>query len=196
MTLTAADVSVFYSPTFSYFGYVQARDRINRKGQERPMTIIFIIMKDTVDERVVDVLELNRQLTDTFMESKRNYTMATKTGTAKKTTPAKTETAKAPKAAVVKEGYTASMLAGKLGIEPAELRKHLRATGAEKPAGGWTWPSEKAADPVAKQVQARIKELAAAPAKEKAPAKKPADAPKPAAKPAAKKPAAKKPTAK
>lgn len=197
MTLAAANVVAFYSPTFSYIGYVQARDRINRKGQERPMTIIFIIMKDTVDERVVDVLESNRQLTDTFMESKRNYAMATKKPAAKET-PVKT--------AGVKTGYTASAMAEALGISPADLRKHLRSTGAEKPAGGWTWESEKAAASVRKQVEARIKELASAPAKEtKAPAKKPeakttatkastkaaSDAPKPAAKKVVKKPAAK-----
>lgn len=190
MTLTAADVVAFYSPTFSYIGYVQARDRINRMGQKRPMTIIFIIMKDTVDERVVDVLELNRQLTDTFMESKRNYTMATKSNKA----------APAEKATTVKTGFTASQMAESLGVTPAELRKHLRATGAEKPAGGWTWESEKAASGVKKAVEARIKELASAPAKEKAPAAKKPAAEKPAAtepkKPAAKKPAAKKPTAK
>lgn len=194
MTLTAADVSIFYSPTFSFLQFAQARDRINRKGQLRPMTIISIIMANTVDERVMDVLESNRQLTDTFMESKRNYTMATKKPTAK------TETA--PKTAAVKTGFTASNLAEKLGIEPAELRKHLRAIGAVKPAGGWTWDNEKAAADVTKQVQTRIKELAAAPAKEKAPAKAPAEKPaakKPAAKAtdaAPKKPAAKKPTAK
>lgn len=199
MTLTAADVSVFYSPTFSYFQFAQARDRINRKGQLRPMTIISIIMADTVDERVMDVLESNRQLTDTFMESKRNYTMATKKPTAKPEA--------APKTTAVKTGFTATAMAEKLGIEPAELRKHLRATGAVKPAGGWTWDNEKAASDVIKSVQTRIKELAAAPAKEKAPAKTVAktEAPskatggakKPAKADAApKKPAAKKPTAK
>lgn len=159
MTLTAADVSVFYSPTFSYIGYSQARDRINRKGQGRPMTIIFIIMAGTVDERVVDVLESNRQLTDTYMDTKRNYTMAT----AKKTAAPKAE----PKEAA-KSGYTAADLAGELGIEPAELRKHLRALGTEKPADSWTWPNAKAAADVKKAVAARIKELADKPKAEKA----------------------------
>ena len=191
MTLTAADVVVFYSPTFSYIGYVQARDRINRKGQVRPMTIIFIVMKNTVDERVVDVLELNRQLTDTFMELKRKHKMAIKKTAAKP---------EAPKTAAVKAGYTATQMAEKLGISPAELRKHLRSTGAVKPAGGWTWDNEKASADVAKAVQARMKELASAPAKEKAPAKtaEPKATKKPASKatPADPKPAAKKPAAK
>jgi SNF2 family DNA or RNA helicase len=167
MTLTAADVSVFYSPTFSYIGYSQARDRPYRKGQTRPVTIIFIIMAGTVDERVVDVLESNRQLTDTYMDTKRNYTMATK------------KAAPAPeKEAPAKTGYTAADLAGELGIEPAELRKHLRALGTEKPADSWTWPNAKAAAEVKKAVAAHIKELANKPAAEKAPAKKEADAPK------------------
>jgi SNF2 family DNA or RNA helicase len=187
MTLVAANLVAFYSPTFSYTGYVQARDRINRRGQERPMTVVFIIMKDTVDEHVVDVLELNRQLTDTFMESKRKYNMATKTPK----TP-KTEETKAPKAAVEKTGFTASALAEQLGIAPAELRKHLRAVGAVKPAGGWTWATEKDAADVRKSVEARMNELASAPAKEKAPKKD--VAPQKDAEPAApKKPATKSP---
>lgn len=179
MTLTAADVAIFYSPTFSYIKFVQARDRINRKGQEKPMTIILLIMAGTVDERVADVLESNRQLTDTYMETKRNYTMA-----AKKTTTAPAE--KAPKATA--EGYSASKMAEALGIEPAELRKHLRATGAEKPGASWNWPSEKAAASVRKQVEAHIKELASKPKAEK-PAK--ADAPAPKSKAPAKKAAKK-----
>lgn len=187
MTLTAADVVGFYSPTFSYIGYCQGRDRINRKGQENPMTIIFFIMTGTVDERVVDVLESNRQLTDTFMESKRNYTMA------KKTPAAETKT---PVAKAEKTGYTATHMAESLGVSPADLRKHLRATGAEKPAGGWTWDSEKAAAPVLKQVQARIKELAETPKEPKAPAKKSAEKPAAEPKTPAKKPASKKPAAK
>lgn len=181
MTLTAADVSIFYSPTFSYFGYAQARDRINRKGQLRPMTIISIIMAGTVDERVADVLESNRQLTDTFMESKRNYTMATKKPAAKVET--------APKTPAAKTGYTASQMAEKLGVEPAILRKHLRSTGAVKPAGGWTWENATAAADVEKAVSASIKAEASRPAKEK-PAPK-ATAEKPAAKAPVKKPSAK-----
>lgn len=161
MTLTAADVAVFYSPTFSFISYTQARDRINRMGQLRPTTIIFIIMVGTVDERVVDVLESNRQLTDTYMESKRNYTMATK----------KAPAAPAEKEAPVKTGFTAADLASNLSIEPAELRKHLRALEIEKPADSWTWPNAKAAASVEKAVAARIKELASKPKAEKAPAK-------------------------
>lgn len=73
MTLTSADVAIFYSPTFSFISYSQARDRIYRIGQTLPVTIIFMIMRKTVDERVVDILECNSQLTDTYLEVKRSY---------------------------------------------------------------------------------------------------------------------------
>lgn len=136
MTLTAADVAVFYSPTFSFIGFSQARDRINRMGQEKPMTIVFIIMSGTVDERVVDVLESNSQLTDTYLNQKRNYEMAKNPDT-----------------------YTAADMAEELGITPAELRKHLRSSGVEKPEGGWKWPSQKEAASVLKAVKARMDEL-------------------------------------
>lgn len=196
MTLTAADTAIFYSPTFSYIGYAQARDRINRKGQEKPMTIIFIIMAGTVDERVVDVLESNRQLTDTYMETKRTYTMATKK-TAAKEAPAK-ETA-------AKDGISIASIAEDLGITPAEARKHLRALDLEKPEGGWNWPTEKAAAPVRKALSDRLEKLAARGNKDEAekapakPAKKSTSKAKPepeAEKPAAKKTATRKSSAK
>lgn len=153
MTLTAADTAIFYSPTFSFIGFSQARDRINRMGQVNPMTIIFLIMEGTVDERIVDVLESNRQLTDNFLEKQRNYQMATK----------KTE-AKESKVT----GYTAANMAESLGIPAADLRKHLRALGTEKPESGWVWGSKKAAADVEKSVAGRIKELASKPATPKA----------------------------
>lgn len=73
LTLHAADLSVFYSPTFSFIGYSQARDRIYRIGQVRPTTVVFIILSDTIDNRVVDVLESNGQLIEDFLDNKRNY---------------------------------------------------------------------------------------------------------------------------
>jgi len=129
------------------------------------MTIIFIIMTETVDERVVDVLESNRQLTDTFMESKRNYKMA-----AKKTAAPAKETAKTEE----KAGITIADIAAELDITPAEARKHLRALDLEKPEGGWNWATEKAAAPIRKALTERLEKLASRGDAEKAPAKAPA----------------------
>lgn len=157
MTLTAADVAIFYSPTFSFMGYSQARDRIYRIGQTLSVTVVFIIMEKTVDERVVDVLECNGQLTDTYLESKRNYSVG--------------ET----KMAKVTEGYKASDLAGEFEITPADLRKHLRALKIEKPEAGWVWPkkTDKGLVEIRKQLKARLKDLASkATAEKKEPAEK------------------------
>lgn len=154
MTLTAANLAVFYSPTFSFFSFVQARDRINRLGQARSMTIILLIMRGTVDERIADVLESNRQLTDTYLDRNRSYTMS------------KTES------------FTVADLAASLEISAADARKHLRAAEFEKPEGGWKWSNEKAAAAAKKAIQGRLKEAAAAPKTEKAPKAKAERAPK------------------
>lgn len=74
-------------------------------------------------------------------------------------------------------GYKAKELAEEFGITPADLRKHLRALGIEKPEEGWVWPkkTDKALTEIRKQVKARIKELESKPAKEKAPKKEKAE---------------------
>lgn len=66
-------------------------------------------------------------------------------------------------------GYKAKELAEEFGITPADLRKHLRALGIEKPEAGWVWPkkTDKALTEIRKQIKARLKELADAPKKEK-----------------------------
>lgn len=73
LTLHAADYALFYSPSFSYVAYAQARDRIHRIGQTRPVTIGFMVVEKTVDERVVEVLECNGQLVNAKLNDNRNY---------------------------------------------------------------------------------------------------------------------------
>lgn len=53
-------------------------------------------------------------------------------------------------------GYNAKDLAEELGIEPAELRKYLRKTGAEKPGKSWVWP--KKTDSALKEIKANVKQ--------------------------------------
>lgn len=75
LTLHSADYALFYSPSFSYIGFAQARDRIHRIGQTKNVTIGFLIVENTVDERVVAVLESNGQLVTTTMETNRKYSL-------------------------------------------------------------------------------------------------------------------------
>lgn len=141
LTLTASDFEIFYSPSFSWILFAQARDRLDRIGQERLVKCTFLIMEGTVDETIASVLESNSQLVDLYLEQKRNY--------------------RNQEGETLMSKYTAAQLAEELDITPAELRKHLRSVGAKKPAGGWSWESKKDAAEVKKAVQSRIKELEA-----------------------------------
>lgn len=57
LTLTAASVAVFYSLDFSYENYEQSRARIHRIGQKEKCVYIHLVCKETIDERVLSVLQ-------------------------------------------------------------------------------------------------------------------------------------------
>lgn len=143
LTLHAADTAVFFSPSFSFIGYAQARDRIRRIGQDKKTQIIFIIMENTMDERVVSVLECNGQLVDTYLDNNRNYKIGNK------------KMAKSQETT----SYNVAAIAEELSITPADVRKHLRGAKVEKPEGGWNWSKKSDFNTVVKAVKQRIKDL-------------------------------------
>lgn len=53
ITLTAADTAIFYSVDFSLANYDQAKARLHRIGQKRPVTYIHLVVKDSIDEQVI-----------------------------------------------------------------------------------------------------------------------------------------------
>lgn len=57
LTLTAANVAVFYSLDFSYANYEQSRARIHRIGQTKKCVYIHLVAKNTVDEKVMQALK-------------------------------------------------------------------------------------------------------------------------------------------
>ena len=57
LTLTAANVAVFYSLDFSYANYEQSRARIHRIGQTEKCLYIHLIGKGTVDEKILHALK-------------------------------------------------------------------------------------------------------------------------------------------
>ena len=57
LTLTAANVAVFYSLDFSYANYEQSRARIHRIGQKEKCLYIHLVCKNTVDEKVMKALQ-------------------------------------------------------------------------------------------------------------------------------------------
>ena len=56
LTLTVANVAIFYDRSFSLDDYLQAQDRIHRISQLRPCYVYNLIMRDTVDEWVDELL--------------------------------------------------------------------------------------------------------------------------------------------
>ena len=57
LTLTAASTMVFYSLSYNYADYSQARARIHRIGQRNTCQYIHLVVKDTIDETVLHALK-------------------------------------------------------------------------------------------------------------------------------------------
>lgn len=73
LTLTAADVAVFYSTTFSYADYYQARARLHRVGQKQSVVYVHLVVPGTVDERVAQALAAKREIADDVVDNWRAY---------------------------------------------------------------------------------------------------------------------------
>jgi SNF2 family DNA or RNA helicase len=62
ITLTASDTVIFYSNSYNYADYEQAKARVHRIGQENKCTYIHLLVRDSIDE---DVLKNLQQKGDT-----------------------------------------------------------------------------------------------------------------------------------
>ena len=62
LTFVNASIQIFFSLSYSYEQYDQARARTHRAGQTRACTYIHLICKDTIDETILDVVR--RKKTD------------------------------------------------------------------------------------------------------------------------------------
>jgi hypothetical protein len=73
ITLTASDTIVFYSTTFSFADYIQAKARIDRIGQKSDsVTYISLVAKNTVDEDIQDILENKGDMATLIVDTMRN----------------------------------------------------------------------------------------------------------------------------
>jgi SNF2 family DNA or RNA helicase len=66
LNLQKAHLQYFFSNSYSLEDRAQAEDRSHRSGQEHSVLYKDIIMKDTVDEAVLDVLQTKKNLLDYF----------------------------------------------------------------------------------------------------------------------------------
>jgi len=70
ITLTAANLMVFYSLDYSMSNYDQCKARIHRVGQHHPCTYVHLVARGTVDEKVLRALRdksnIAKQLVDDY----------------------------------------------------------------------------------------------------------------------------------
>ena len=67
LNLTAADYVVHLDPWWNPAVEDQASDRAHRIGQTRPVTIYRLVMKDSIEEKIVDLHRSKRDLADNLL---------------------------------------------------------------------------------------------------------------------------------
>lgn len=73
ITLTAASTAVFYSWDYNYASYQQATARIHRIGQKQPCTYIHLVVRDTIDEKVLKALNEKRDIATDLVDNWREF---------------------------------------------------------------------------------------------------------------------------
>ncbi len=68
LNLTAADYVIHMDPWWNPAVEDQASDRAHRMGQTRPVTIYRLVLKGTIEERIVDLHQHKRDLADQLLE--------------------------------------------------------------------------------------------------------------------------------
>lgn len=69
LTLTASDTAVFYSLSYNFADYEQAKARIHRIGQKNNCTYIHLIARNTIDEKVMDALSKKKNIADLVVDN-------------------------------------------------------------------------------------------------------------------------------
>jgi SNF2 family DNA or RNA helicase len=69
ITLTAASTCVFYSLSYNYADYIQAKARIHRIGQKKKCVYIHLIAKGTIDETVMEALQRKEDIAHAIVDN-------------------------------------------------------------------------------------------------------------------------------
>ena len=69
LTLTASDTAIFYSLSYNFADYEQAKARIHRIGQKNNCTYIHLIAKKTIDEKVMEALTKKKNIADLVVDN-------------------------------------------------------------------------------------------------------------------------------
>lgn len=74
-TLTAANYCIFVDTPWTDADFQQSADRIYRIGQNKKVTIITLVTKDSYDERVLDILENKKILSSYLVDKESSYNL-------------------------------------------------------------------------------------------------------------------------
>lgn len=64
LNLTAADIVIHYDPWWNYAVQNQATDRAHRIGQKNVVTVYKLIVKDTIEEKILEIQDKKKELAD------------------------------------------------------------------------------------------------------------------------------------
>ncbi len=67
LNLTGADVVIHYDPWWNLAAQNQATDRAHRIGQEKIVTVIRLIMKQTIEEKILEMQESKKKLAEDIL---------------------------------------------------------------------------------------------------------------------------------
>ncbi len=67
LNLTGADVVIHYDPWWNLAAQNQATDRAHRIGQTRKVSVLKLIVKDTIEEKIIDMQNAKKDLADAIL---------------------------------------------------------------------------------------------------------------------------------
>ena len=68
LNLTAAEAVIHYDPWWNMAAQNQATDRAYRIGQNKNVMVYKLIMKDSIEEKILNLQKIKKDLSDTFVE--------------------------------------------------------------------------------------------------------------------------------
>ena len=69
LNLTGADLVIHYDPWWNVAVQNQATDRAHRIGQTKVVTVYRLILRDTIEERIVEMQERKRALAEDILSA-------------------------------------------------------------------------------------------------------------------------------
>ena len=68
LNLTAADTVIHFDPWWNVAAQNQATDRAHRIGQDKVVTVIQLVMKNSIEERILELQQMKKELVDQVVE--------------------------------------------------------------------------------------------------------------------------------